>query len=77
MSLDGPKEVQDRSRRFANSDKGSFDVIIENLKYFRKRYPRFYNENVGFNSVISTEYNFCVLIITLKRMNYLKIQNLY
>lgn len=58
VSLDGPKEVQDRSRRFANSDKGSFDVIIENLKYFRKRYPRFYNENVGFNSVISTEYNF-------------------
>ena len=58
VSIDGPKEVHDRSRHFVDSDIGSFDVIMKNLKYFRKKYEEVYEKNVRFNSVISTEYNF-------------------
>lgn len=58
VSIDGPKEVHDRSRHFADTDKGSFDVILENLRYFREKHLKFYEKNVGFNSVVSTEYNF-------------------
>lgn len=33
-------------------------MILENLRYFREKYLKFYEKNVGFNSVVSTEYNF-------------------
>lgn len=52
VSIDGPKEVHDRSRHFADTDKGSFDVILENLRYFREKHLKFYEKNVGFNSVV-------------------------
>ena len=42
VSIDGPKEVHDRSRHFADTDKGSFDVILENLRYFREKHLKFY-----------------------------------
>ncbi len=38
VSFDGSKENHDRNRVFANG-KGSFDIVYENLKRFRKKYP--------------------------------------
>lgn len=37
ISLDGPKKIHDKHRKFANG-KGSFDVIVENLRYIKERY---------------------------------------
>lgn len=58
VSIDGPKEVHDRNRHFAESDMGSFDTIMENLHIFCDKYPEFYESNVRFNTVLSTEYSF-------------------
>lgn len=38
ISLDGDKETQDRNRVFANGG-GTFDVVIKNLRSFRKKHP--------------------------------------
>ena len=37
ISLDGPKRIHDRFRRF--KDKGSFDKLIEHMQYIEKNYP--------------------------------------
>lgn len=38
ISLDGDKETHDRNRVFANGV-GSFDIVIKNLRIFRKKHP--------------------------------------
>ncbi|MBR6641397.1 MAG: hypothetical protein IKL08_04310, partial [Clostridia bacterium] len=38
ISLDGSKEEHDRNRKFKDG-RGSFDVIIENLRNIREKYP--------------------------------------
>ena len=58
VSLDGPKEVHDRSRLFADTKTGSFDTIMNNLSFLKSKYPAFYKTNVHFNTVLSTEYSF-------------------
>lgn len=40
ISIDGSKEEHDRNRKFVNG-KGSFDVIINNIKNIRGKYPEF------------------------------------
>ena len=52
VSLDGPKEKHDLSRKFAGSDEGCFDKLMDNLKLFQSKYPEFYKNRVSFNSVI-------------------------
>ncbi|MDC7290404.1 Cys-rich peptide radical SAM maturase CcpM [Blautia schinkii] len=52
ISLDGPEEVHDKNRKFANSGKGSFKVMMKNVKRLKELYPDFYNKNVAFNSVM-------------------------
>lgn len=59
ISLDGPKELHNINRVFANGQ-GSFDKIMDNLLYIRSNYPEFYNK-IGFNTVIAPGIDFkCV-----------------
>ena len=58
ISLDGPQEIHDRNRRFAKSDKGSYEVVIRNLKLLKERYPDFYKDHVSFNAVMDTKDGF-------------------
>lgn len=51
ISLDGPKAAHDSNRIFANSNKGTFDTVMQNLELIRKEIPDFI-KNIGFNAVI-------------------------
>lgn len=57
ISMDGPKEIHDKNRLFANG-KGSFDKIIENAKKIKDRYPEFSDTHLGFNVVMDGETDF-------------------
>ena len=52
ISLDGSKEEHDACRKFANG-KGSFDVIIQNVKNFEKKYPEYVKSRVRFFATIN------------------------
>ncbi len=52
ISLDGPKEIHDKNRRFAFNGKGTFKVIMENIAELNKKYPEFVKKNVSFNAVL-------------------------
>lgn len=51
ISLDGPKEVHDRNRKFAVSGCGSFDKLTKNLEFFKENYPEYFKK-IGFNAVL-------------------------
>lgn len=51
VSLDGPKEIQDRSRRFAADGRGTFDTVRNNLEEIQREYPEVYRA-VNVNMVI-------------------------
>lgn len=53
ISLDGPKEIHDRSRKFPNGN-GSYDVIMDNIKSIKTHYPES-REKLRFNAVLSPE----------------------
>ncbi len=55
ISLDGPEEVHDKNRKFANSEKGSFAVVMNNLRKLQKKYPVYFKKNVSYNAVLETE----------------------
>lgn len=52
VSLDGPKEVNDSARIFAENGKGSYDVVVRNMEYIKKEYPEYYKENISYNVVL-------------------------
>lgn len=54
ISLDGPKEIHDKSRRFASNGKGSFDIIIGKVKKIITEYPSI-SELISFNMVINPQ----------------------
>lgn len=56
ISLDGPKATHDSNRIFANSNKGTFDAVMQNLELIRKELPDFI-KNIGFNAVIDLKQN--------------------
>jgi len=43
ISLDGPKEVHNKKRVYANGQ-GSFDDILKNMEYIKKNYPQFFSK---------------------------------
>lgn len=51
ISLDGPKEIHDQNRVFAATGKGTFDKIMENIKYIKQNYPTVY-KRCSFNAVL-------------------------
>lgn len=51
ISLDGPSEIQNKNRIFANSNKGTFNSIMKKLELIRQEYPGFIKQ-ITFNAVI-------------------------
>lgn len=51
ISLDGPKEIHDRSRRFAGNGEGTFDSVIAKIEEMKRKVPGF-QDILSFNSVI-------------------------
>lgn len=60
ISLDGPSEIHDKNRKFVDKDKGSFNSIINNLEMISSKYPKYFNENVHYNTVLETNNFSCV-----------------
>lgn len=51
VSLDGPKKLNDRNRKFHSSKLSVFDETIDNINYIHKNYPALF-ENLSINMVI-------------------------
>jgi len=51
VSLDGPKEMHDKNRVFADGQ-GSYDKLMKNIMYIKDKYPDFFNK-ISFNTVIA------------------------
>lgn len=59
ISFDGPKEIHDKNRRFANGH-GSYDLIMDNLAHIKQEYPEFYAKLLT-NTVLSPDEDYdCV-----------------
>lgn len=59
ISFDGPKDIHDKNRVYANG-KGSFDDIMNNIKRIKECYPDFFKK-IRFNTVIAPGNDFkCV-----------------
>ena len=56
ISLDGDRESHDANRVF-KSGKGSFDLIMQNVRNFKVRHPSYVAERVQFNTVINPKTN--------------------
>lgn len=61
ISLDGPREIHDKHRKFSGSGEGSFDTVLKNMKYIKEEYPDFYHEGVHFNTVLDVENEFKII----------------
>lgn len=57
ISLDGPREIHDRYRVFANGE-GTYDVVMKNLDHIHTRYPAFFQNNLTFNMVAAPPFDF-------------------
>ncbi len=57
ISLDGPREVHDKNRKFAVSGCGTFNKVSKNLEFFRENYPEYFKK-VLFNVVLDRKNNF-------------------
>lgn len=55
ISFDGPKEIHDKYRRFANNGKGSYDIVIRNVIRIKEKYPDYFENYVNFNTVLNPE----------------------
>lgn len=53
ISLDGPKEIHDQSRKFKDGT-GSFDIIMKNIEAIREKYPKSI-DRILFNAVLNPE----------------------
>ena len=51
VSLDGPKEIQDRNRKRAYDGSGSFDTVYKNLTEINQKLPDYFSK-ISFNSVL-------------------------
>jgi len=57
VSLDGPEEIHNKSRRFAANGQGSFQMVSENMERLRKQFPEYYNR-VLFSMVVNPQNDF-------------------
>ncbi|EMS69943.1 Cys-rich peptide radical SAM maturase CcpM [Ruminiclostridium cellobioparum] len=60
ISLDGPKEVQDKNRKFACTSKSTFEIVMRNVSFIKEKYPNYY-KNICFNAVLDQENEFCCI----------------
>lgn len=57
VSLDGPKEIHDLSRKFI-SNEGSFDKLFENMQMIKDEFPQYYEKHISFNTVLNPEHEY-------------------
>lgn len=57
ISLDGPENVQDGNRVFADNSRGTFKVVMDKLKMIERISPNFL-EKLSFNAVIDLQHDF-------------------
>ena len=60
ISLDGPKEIHDISRRFAVDGCGSFDTVRENIERIRARHPA-YAAGISISMVINPQHDYACI----------------
>lgn len=61
ISLDGPKEIHDKHRKFAYTKAGTFDIVLKNILYMKEKYPNYCAEKVSFNMVIDIENSYSLI----------------
>lgn len=61
VSLDGPKEIHDRYRRFAGGG-GTWDVAVRNLRYILDNMPDYYRSHVGLTGVLAPPLDLRVIV---------------
>ncbi|MCX7923055.1 MAG: Cys-rich peptide radical SAM maturase CcpM [Clostridia bacterium] len=54
ISLDGPKEINDKNRVFAGNGCGTYDKVFEGINLIKNKYPEYY-KNIQFSTVIDPE----------------------
>ncbi|WP_432664978.1 Cys-rich peptide radical SAM maturase CcpM [Wukongibacter baidiensis] len=52
ISIDGPEEIHDKNRRFASNNKGTFRIIMNNVKNIKSKYPSYAEKNISFSAVL-------------------------
>lgn len=52
VSLDGPKKLQNKHRRFLSSGEGTYDSVVRNLRRIKKNNILYFEQNVDFLPVI-------------------------
>ena len=60
VSLDGPKEIQDKSRKFSGDGSGTFQAVFDNIEKIKHDAPEYYKK-LKFHSVIDPS-NDCSLV---------------
>ena len=60
ISLDGPKEIHDVSRRFAADGRGSFDTVRENIERLRARHPA-YAAGISISMVMNPQHDYACI----------------
>lgn len=55
VSIDGPREIQDECRKFLHSDKGTFDIVMKNLKKIKSMNSEYFDRKVRVNTVLVAE----------------------
>lgn len=65
VSLDGPKEIQDKNRKTICGE-GTFDLVFDNIKQKLEKYPNLYNI-MGFNMVMDPSRSIKPIIDFLKK----------
>ena len=61
ISIDGPPKIHDRYRVFGNG-RGTFNMIIKNLKRIKEYSRKYFENNITLNAVISPPYDFDAII---------------
>lgn len=58
VSIDGPEEIHDRNRRFAATNFGSFQKVLQNLQLLYNKDRVYYKKNVQFSTVMTSNDGF-------------------
>lgn len=57
ISLDGPKEIQDKNRVFSDGKTGTFDIVRQNLIMVQEKFPDYF-EKLSINMVVDPRNSF-------------------
>ncbi|MBY6914834.1 Cys-rich peptide radical SAM maturase CcpM [Clostridium botulinum] len=60
ISIDGPKEIHDKHRKFVIDNESTFDKVFSNIKKIREKFPNYINK-ISFNAVVNPENDFNVI----------------